>query len=104
MKCAKTLSSGHPIFLQWPAEFVMNYPAWTVIELQRDQWWAVDTLSGAAYLLPAQTGERRWRSPDLQSYALARALKSEAGVASEAFVDLEFLGASMRYLCEERTI
>jgi len=100
----KPIYSGHPTFSRRPVEFAMNYPAWTVIELQRDQWWAADTLSGAGYLLPPQTGERLWMSPSLQRRALAQVLKSQADITAEPFVDLEFLGVSMRYLCEERTV
>lgn len=82
----------------------MTYPYWTVIEVAPMEWWAVDTSSGTAFCMPEQTGERLWRSHALLERPLLAALEDGGGEEADAFVDLDFLGVAVRYLCDDATV
>src|SRR3954471_7760350 len=79
----------------------MTCPAWTLTEVQPGAWWAIDTSSGTAFLLPELVAEGLWRTPDLQRQALSTILRNQNVSRTERFVDLEFLGVLIRYFCEE---
>lgn len=80
---------------------------WSITEVARDEWWAVDTSTGVAYAVPAVSGEQLWREANV-GVPLPVALDSLSTGRNQhegRMIDLRFAGVTARYVVEdERTL
>ncbi len=77
----------------------MTAQGWSIRELGEGRWWACDSISGMAIQLDAAEGERLWRQDaDRRARSLSEA-RATVVPSVTTFVDLDFLGVRMRYVC-----
>jgi hypothetical protein len=76
-------------------------PGWALSEVKRDDWWISDCVSGSAYEIPSAVAERLWRCSGLRVHPWDVALRAVPAEPDDPFVDLEYLGEPVRYLCED---
>ncbi len=77
---------------------------WTIIEVEPNDWWIVDAVSGTAFSATPAQGERLWKSHELRELSIMSALNNSSPVKDSTFVDLSFMGSHTRYLCESNDI
>lgn len=77
----------------------MNRVLWRLREVRPDEWWVVDEPNGTAYGVERSTAERLWAADRLLTEPLDSAIRlaAIAPERSSTFVDLRFLGLTIRY-------
>lgn len=70
---------------------------WRLQEIRPTLWWAVDERNGTAYALDDPVAVRLWASEHLLREPLSKAVRAASQEASLSFVDLRFLGLTVRY-------
>ena len=81
----------------------MTLRRWSLQEVKRTEWWAVDEPTGTAYHLDDDVATSLWERHELVSMPLQAALvtaRSTSG-APCPFVDLRFVGTTVRYRSED---
>lgn len=74
---------------------------WIVRETSPQCWWAMDQHNGLTLKLEQSEGERLWRMPSHMHALPLHAARAAADGNDGSFVDLQFLGLTMRYWCSE---